>query len=200
VIHARASHLGHINSFLGRFFSVSAGSVRFTPISAGSCRYRSGSGRFSSISSRYKADSHRFRPVLAVLSIPPNTRAFSHFWIDSQPNLFSLRCFSHLSCCWLWLLLPLVLVVGSSPSTLSVVGSPPSTISSRLLVHCFQQSRLGSRSTWSSLEHLGHLCSLFICFKLDLYNIYKFQLEGECWSYYAWPMRPKASVGSCTCT
>ncbi|GMY24149.1 kinesin-like protein KIN-12E [Fagus crenata] len=39
VIHAGASHFGHINSFSGPFFSMSAGFVWFTPISAGSCRY-----------------------------------------------------------------------------------------------------------------------------------------------------------------
>ena len=47
-------------SFSGCFFFVSAGSVWFTPILAGSCRYRSGSGQFSSISGRYKADSENY--------------------------------------------------------------------------------------------------------------------------------------------
>jgi hypothetical protein len=121
--------------------------------------------------------------LLIFGSIPSNSRASTHFWVDSQPNLFSLRCFTHFGCWWLLLLLPLVSVVGSSSSTLSVVGSSPSTLSvvgsspstlsvvgsspstilvvgsspstlsSRLLVHRFQQSRLGSRSTRSSLDH-----------------------------------------------
>jgi hypothetical protein len=59
---------------------------------------------------------------------PPAT-----FWVDSQSNLFSLRCFSYLGIWWLLLLLPLV----------SVVGSTPSTLSSWLLVQRLQHSRLG---------------------------------------------------------
>ena len=68
--------------------------------------------------------------ILLIFGLAPsNSRASIHFWVDSQPNLFSLRCFSHLSCWWLLLLLLLVLIVGSSPSTLSIVGSSPSTLS-----------------------------------------------------------------------
>ena len=43
--------------------------------------------------------------LLIFGSIPSNSRASTHFWVDSQPNLFSLRYFSHLSCWWLLLLL-----------------------------------------------------------------------------------------------
>ena len=125
--------------------------------------------------------------LLIFGSVPLDSRASTHLWVDSQPNLFSLRCLSHLSCWCLLLLLPLVSIVGLSPSTLSivgslsskisVVGSSASTLSSRLLVHCLQQSCLGSLSTWSSLDNLGTCCLYSSSWT---YMIYKLQLEGEC--------------------
>ena len=109
--------------------------------------------------------------LLIFGSVPSNSHASNYFWVDSQPNLFSLRCFSHLGCWWLLLLLPLVSVVGSSPSTLSVFGSLPSTLSSWLLVHRLQQSRLDSQSTRSSLDHLSTCCLYSSSWT---YMIYKF--------------------------
>jgi hypothetical protein len=90
-----------------------------------------------------------------------------------------------------WWLLGLILLAAIFNN--SRLGSSPSTISSRLLVHRLQQSHLGSQSTRSSLNHLALYISSWT------YIIYKLQLEGECWRYYVWPMRPKTSVGPCTC-
>ena len=53
---------------------------------------------------------------------------------------------------------PRLLVVAVVAALVLVVGSSPSTLSSWLLVHCLQQSRLDSRSTRSSLDHLGTCC------------------------------------------
>ena len=157
-----------------------------------------------------------------TLPVSASSWWFQHFLIRICWFFYGLLSLTLLlRCCHYFLLHCCQLVVGSSPSTfssrscwfitfdtlvcwfiafntlISVVGSLPRQ--SRLGCWFIAFNNLGSRSTRSSLEHLGHLYS-FICFKLDLYTIYKFQLEGECWIYYVWPMRPKSSIGPYTCT
>jgi hypothetical protein len=105
--------------------------------------------------------------LLIFGSVPSDSRASTHLWVDSQPNLFSLRCFSHLSCRWLLLLLPLVSVVGSSPSTLSIVGSLPSKIS---VVGSSPSTILSRLSKYLEFSRSSRYL-LFIFFKLDLYDI-----------------------------
>jgi hypothetical protein len=69
VIHAGASHFGHINSFSGRFFSMSAGFVWFTLISAGSCRYIPVFFYFGLVQAGLGPIPHRFHQILE----PPAT-------------------------------------------------------------------------------------------------------------------------------